>query len=239
MKTKIKILLFVVVTVSPGIYAQYTGYGIGIGGNYNYTTTSRMYLNPNSSDLFTRNENIPMDDITGYSLDLRYKFSEFLILGLNADLITKKGVTTDVVVVSDAGVLSIEAEDGYRLIPVEFTVYYLMPFSLEKLKFYMGGGVGFYFGSHIRKFKDVEAVNVKRDFEYGIHVSVGMDYMITDYLSVRGEMKFRDPEFEMTSGYSKNEFQIGEKKYTIPHEQFDSKVNIDGATFSLGAAFHF
>ncbi|MFH1194176.1 MAG: hypothetical protein V1720_00610 [bacterium] len=232
-------ILLIIMIVLPGlINAQYSGEGFGFACNYSYTTTSRLYLNPNASDPFTRNQNIPMDDIYGYSLDVRYRLSESIILGINADLITKTGVSTNVVVISDASVISVEAEDGYKLIPLEFSAYYLLPISVEKFKFYMGGGIGIYFGSHIRKFKDVEAVNENRSFEYGIQVAVGMDYMITNFFSVRGEMKFRDPEFEMTSTYSKKEFQIGETKYSIPHDKFDSKVNIDGATFSIGVVFH-
>ena len=66
----------------------------------------------------------------------------------------------------------------------------------------MGGGIGYYWGEHIRELYNVSATNDGRDVAYGIQVSIGMDYLITEFLSARFDMRFRDPEIEMTSRYS-------------------------------------
>ena len=125
------------------------------------------------------------------------------------------------------------------MIPIEFTVYYFIPYSTEDFKFFMGGGLGIYLGEHIRNFEDVEVENVSRDFAWGIHGRMGMDYMITDFFSVRGEMKFRDPEFKMESRYTKESFTYRNFVVNLPEESFPSKINIDGMVFTFGVVLHF
>ena len=52
-------------------------------------------------------------------------------------------------------------------------------------------------------------------------------------------MKFRDPQFTVKSKYSTEQFIYNGEILRPPHESFDSKINIDGVTFVLGAAFLF
>lgn len=103
----------------------------------------------------------------------------------------------------------------------------------------MGGGAGYYIGSHIRKFGDAEVSNVERKAAYGIHVHLTMDYLINDFVSLRGEMKFRDPQFTVKSKYSKLEVNYNGNIIRLAQESFDSKINVDGVTFVLGIAFYF
>ncbi|MBU1961346.1 MAG: hypothetical protein KJ675_09065, partial [Gammaproteobacteria bacterium] len=68
-----------------------------------------------------------------------------------------------------------EVEDGFRVIPVELTAYYLFPFSTDQFFFMMGGGLGYYRGEFTRKFSDVDLSIQQRQFAIGIHVSASMD----------------------------------------------------------------
>ena len=193
-----------------------------------------MFLYPNSLDPFLRNSNIGLDDIFSYSSEIRYGVTEVFVVGLSIEYLQKKEFGRNLTI----GTQRIEVEDGFRVYPIELSVYYILPFSTEYFKFFMGGGGGIYIGEHLRKFGDAEVTNVSRKFAYGIQVGVGMDYMITDYFSVRGELKFRDPEFEMTSKYSSKTINYFGTTYILSNEQFDSKVNIDGITFMAGIVFH-
>jgi hypothetical protein len=127
------------------------------------------------------------------------------------------------------------AVDGYQMIPVEFSVYYLIPFSTERFKFFMGGGMAFYIGSQIRELGDVKISNEKQKVGFGIHVAVGMDYVVKNFLSVRFQMRFRDPQFEMSSKYTNSSVNYAGRTFLLPGNTFESKVNIDGITFLLGA----
>jgi hypothetical protein len=61
-----------------------------------------------------------------------------------------------------------------------------------------------------------------------------MDYIIVENLSARFEMKFRNPQYTVTSKYSKTEVIYQGNIIQLPENAFDTKVDIDGLTFILG-----
>jgi hypothetical protein len=135
--------------------------------------------------------------------------------------------------------ITINVTDGFLLIPLEFSGYYILPFSTEKFKFLMGGGVGYYYGKHIRNFGDASVKAISRNFAYGIQVSVSMDYMILENLSVHSAMKFRDPQFRVENAYNELEVNYNNQKIILAQRTFTSKIDINGVTFILGFSFMF
>ena len=103
----------------------------------------------------------------------------------------------------------------------------------------MGGGLGYYNGEFIRKIGDAEVTSVQEDIAIGIHVSVSMDYVPINNIAVRFQMKFRDPQFTVTNHFNQSEVKYEEQVIPLPEESFDTKVNVDGITFMLGAAVQF
>lgn len=231
--TKFIKILFLISILPIISSAQANGKDLGISFNLNYTTTSKLYLQPDSPDLILRGVNQTLDDIYSYSIDVRYQVSESIILGIGSELIKK---TFDNSI--NLGGIRASMNDGYKMIPIELSAYYLIPFSTERFKFYMGGGFGLYIGEQIRELGDVSISNESKKIGYGIQVSVGMDYLVNQFLSVRGQMRFRDPEFEMESKYSDTTVNYNGKTYILPVEKFTSKVNINGITFVIGTVIN-
>ncbi len=233
----IKTSIILIILFAPNLFGQYANHEWGIAVNYSYTTTSKLYLFPNAIDPFLRDQHKTLDDIISYSTEVRYRVSNRMALGLNFEYL--EGTSKNSIALGGpSGSILATADEGFSLVPVEFSVYYLLPFSTDVLKFHMGGGGGVYIGSHIRKIKDAQFENVSREMAYGIHVSTGMDYMIKDFLSVRGEMRFRDPQFEVESKYNKTDVLIADNLYALPQSTQDSKINVDGLTFTIGVVFH-
>jgi hypothetical protein len=229
-------LLFAFIFYS-NVFAQFNRtFGVSINSVLN--TSARIYLSPNSADIFLRNNSFLLENILNPSLDLRYRLSDEIILGINTEYMTSSEIGQNLTVFLNNRTVTIDVEDGFKLIPIEFSIYYLLPFSTERFYFLMGGGAGWYVGSHIRKFGDVDVINVERKPAYGIHVSISMDYLIMDFLSVRGEMKFRDPQFSIKSKYNKKDVNYNGILIKLAQESFDSKININGVTFVLGLALH-
>jgi hypothetical protein len=204
-----------------------------------YTTTARLFLNPNSSDITIRNQSFLIEDIFNPGLDFRYRLTEPLIIGLNIEYMAKTSGGPNLRLFSGSSAATVNVEDGFLLIPIELSIHYLIPFSTESFKFFMGGGMGYYFGEHLRKFGDVEVENAERKSAYGIHVSISMDYVINNFIAVRSEMKFRDPQFTVRNKYTKELVNYRGQVFRVPQEFFDSKINVDGVTFVLGAVFLF
>jgi len=233
---KYSILLLVIITT--GIDAQYRDNKFGLSFSATYTPMGRFFLNPNSIQKLLREDNVELIDIYSGAIELRYRFNEAIIFGVGTEYIEKKSKERNVSGFPPQ-LSGIEVEEGFKMIPIEVSIYYFVPFSTESFKFFMGGGVGVYLGEYIRNFADVGLENVSRDFSWGIHGRIGMDYIVTDYFSVRGEMKFRDPDFKMESKYNKDSFEYNGVKRSLPTDSFTTKVNIDGMNFIIGAVFHF
>ncbi len=221
------------------IYPQYGGKSFSLGFAFNYTTTSKLFLTPNSQGQFAGNNYFPLDDIFSYAINFRYKVLDDLLVELNAEKIRKTGKGKNLIVGTPEGNKAVEIEDGYQIIPVEFSLLYILPFSNEEFQFYMGGGAATYFGKHIRVFGDVKTESGNEQFAYGIQVLTGVSYSPYNFISLRFEMRFRDPEVRLTTKYLSKTVYYKGKDYILPESSFQTKADIDGVTFSFGTAINF
>jgi hypothetical protein len=229
-------ILFLLLTAS--LFAQYSGRNWSIALNGVYTTSAKIYLNPNSSDPALRNNSFPVGGFLNPQVEIMYKIDENIMLGFSTEYMRATSSGTNLTAYSGNRTVSVLLEDGFLLIPFEFSGYYILPFSSERFTFLMGGGIGFYYGEHIRKFGDVKISNSVRPASYGIQVMLSMDYMFDSRFSVRGEMKFRDPQFRLTSIYDKTDVNYNGSMIHLPQQTFNSKINVDGICFILGLVFH-
>lgn len=219
--------------------AQFNEHNFGIAINAVYTTSAEIFLNPNSSDVIVRNQSFPLEDILNPGLDVRYKITDSFLLGLNVEYMRKTVNAPNLTAFIGSQVINLNVDDGFEVVPVELTLHYYFPFSTEKFKFLMGGGIGYYHGKFIRKFSDTELSIQQRKIAVGIHVSASMDYMLLNNFSFRFEMKFRDPQFTVKSKYTKTEVIYQGEVILLPEDAFETKVDVNGVTFVLGAVLHF
>jgi len=236
---KKQILFFILLTIiSPLINAQSGKMGLSFSLGANYTTTSKLFLNPNSADDFIKNDFVELDDIFHYSLSVKYRLNEAIAIGVNTEIIRKTFTGKNLTASSPSGTIRIETEDGYLLVPVELNFIYLLPFSTDAFKFDMSGGIGFYLGGHIRKFGNAEISSSPENFPFGIQVAIGMEYVIFDFLSARFDMRFRDPDVKFKSEYTGREAVYGGVKIILPNSSFHTRVNLDGIIFGLALVYN-
>jgi hypothetical protein len=181
-----------------------------------------------------------LSKIVSPSFEFRYGITREIFAGLSIERLEKTDKGNNLLAFTQAGqIYKVNVEDGFIVFPVELFLYYVLPFSTDNFKLLMGGGVAYYHGQSIRRINGEDVSYVKQDFAYGIQVNVSSDYLITDFLSIRGEMKFRDPEIQVTSRYKPNAVYVNGQTLKIEDKQFDTKININGVTFLVGLAFHF
>ena len=171
-------------------------------------------------------------------MEFRYRFSEDIIFGLNVEYIRATQTGTNITGFIGNSTVALNAEDGFEVVPVELSIYYVLPFSTENFRFLMGGGGAVYFGNHIRKVGTVEVNNYSRDFAYGVHVSISMEYLVMSNISIQAGLKFRDPDFRVISQYTSKSVSLGGKLITFPQSKFASRINIEGITFMLGLYYN-
>ncbi len=234
-----KLLIFFLILFTTLTCAQYNGNNFSIGVNAAYTTTAKIYLYPNSSDVVLRNTSFPLTDIFNPAIYFKYKVSDGIIIGLNTEFMTKTATGKNLTVFTGNKTETIDVQDGFRLIPIELSIYYLLPFSMERFKFLMGGGIAYYYGQHIRNFGDAGVTSSETQIAYGVQVSVSMDYLLTDNVSVHTGMKFRDPKFTVKNIYTKKDVKYNGSTLTLAQDSFVSKINVDGVTFVVGLAYSF
>ena len=234
-----KHLIIFILLFSVSANAQYNDKNFGLGLNFVYTTNARIFLNPNSADPVERNSSFGMTDIINPGINLRYKLFENVLLDLNLEYMKSTATGNNEKVITNTGLRYIQVKDGFKVIPVELSLYYMIPFSTEKFKFLMGGGVGYYYGSMIRKFGNAEVSNVERNSAYGIQVAVDVNYLLRENIAFKFEMKFRDPQFTVRSRYNQKQYDYNGTKVTVTRQEFDSKIDVNGVTFVLGTIFYF
>lgn len=217
-------------------YCQYNNHDFSIGLYGVYTTSASIYLNPNSNDVVLRNESFDIEDIFNPGVDIRFNIAEAFILGVDIEYIKTTTTGQNLTAFDSTTIVNINVEDGFRLIPIEFSAYYLLPFSTEDFKFLMGGGFAYYDGEFIRKVGDASIINVDKQAAYGIHVSISMDYMLRENMAINFSMKFRDPQFTVRSKYNKSNIQYGKYDIHLPQNSFETKTDVDGISFTLGIA---
>lgn len=226
------IILLIFFFISKSLIAQYNISDFSISTNFSYNTTAKIFLTPNAEHVLDQNKYFEIEGIYSYSIELRYRLNESILFGLSAEYMMESGkgrnLSSNLFVV----------KDGFELVPIELSIFYFLPFSTEDFKFFMGGGIGFYTGKRTREFGTAKFVDVKNDLGYGIQVNVGMDYMIFNNLSLRGELRFRDPDFKITNKYDSKIVVYEGRTYSVQDNNIISKLNLDGITFRIGFAFH-
>ncbi len=201
-----------------------------------YTTASRLFPNPDSQNPIERGRFVPIDEFFGYGVEIRYLFGETnLALGLGAEYISV--TKPQEIRLSDSR--SIPVEDGYRVIPVELTAYFLIPVSGPTVGVLMGGGAGAYVGRRVYSIAGVEAGTTDRGLGFGIHVLGGVVYKINEWFSLSGDMKFRDVQFSSTNAFSVPQVVYNGILVNVSRTPFDSQVHTDGIVFQLGATVSF
>lgn len=217
---------------SSTLLGQYNGHDFAISCNFSYNTTAKIFLTPDAEHILDQNKYFEIEGINSYSIELRYRLNESIIFGLAAEYMKGSGKGNNL------NSTFFVVKDGFELIPIEFSIFYFLPFSTDNFKFFMGGGFGVYSGTRTREFGTARFIDVSSDIGYGIQVGVGMDYMILSNISVRGELRFRDPDFRITNKYNSNTVVYDGRTFTINQSNIPSKLNLDGITFRIGFAFH-
>jgi hypothetical protein len=214
-------------------YAQELLTSIAAFGSF--TTSSKLFLHPNDPDETVRGQYLPLNTIFSAGIELR---REFKTLGAQAGISIEYIHKANVYNVPALSAL-IPVNDGYTVIPIELTGYFIIPIGNERLHVYLGGGAGMYAGTRIHEYPGATATTIERNIGYGIHVLTGSEYFLQQSFSVRGELKFRDVQFNAVNQFSQSSIIYKGAIYSLDQEKLPSRLNIDGMTGTISIAFHF
>ena len=202
----------------------------------NLTTSSLLYTHPDSPDPITRGESVEFAGFFGTGAELRYRLPESNVaIGLSADYIRARSLGK---IQAFPGTV-IPVEDGYTVVPVEVTGYFIIPFSSETFGVYMGGGGGIYFGQRTHRLGTTDAALVKSAPGAGIHVLGGITYRFYGAFEAAFEMKFRDVQFKNTNAFTESRIRYESVFVNVDQQPFTSRTQTDGIVFQIGIGFSF
>lgn len=200
----------------------------------NLTTSSQLFLTPDAVDIPLQAQSLTVSDFFGYAAELRYRIPETSIsLGVSAEYIRAQRSTS----IATQSRRVIPVEDGYTVIPVEFTGYFIIPLSGETFGIFMGGGGGLYFGSRTYRVGNTESISSSLNPGFGIHVLGGLSYRFFGPLEAMFEMKFRDVQFRAENTFSSSPIRFNDLVLNVGTAPFSSRIQTDGIVFQLGLAF--
>jgi len=222
------------VIVSPHVHAGDGRITVLLKGNL--TTSSQIFINPNAADIPARGESLNLTDFFGVGGELKYRIPETNIaIGISADYIRARLSSA----ITAYPRKSIPIEDGYVVVPVELTGYFIIPVSGETLGIFMGGGGGLYFGKRTYTLGGSEAVASDMKPGFGIHVLGGISYRFYGPLEAVFEMKFRDLQFETENAFTSSTVRYNGTVVNVSTQPFKGRTQTDGIVFQLGLAFSF
>ena len=214
--------------------ADENAFSIVVKGNL--TTGSQLFTNPNSPSAVQRADFIPIKDFFGYGLELRYQIPDtYLALGLSAEYV-RATVSKSLFA---PPVTAVPVDDGYRVVPIEMTAYFLIPVSGPFFGVYMGGGAGVYIGRRDYSVAGTEAATTDWGHGFGIHVLGGFSFQLNNWFALNAEMKFRDLQFSTTNAFAVSRIRYQSATVNLSQTPFASQVHTDGIVFQLGAAISF
>lgn len=229
---------FVAIVVLAGTLPAQTNEKIlSIAFRGTYTTSSKVFNNPDSPSSDMRGQYVALDNIYGPGIEVRINIpGQSVALTIAAEYLSKQ---------DEAGQLvgftipprRLSVREGFKLIPIELGASVPVPLGSDGMRLSIGGGVGAYIGTRILNVAGAEAPQQNKPVSYGIHVETNFDYQLIPRIYARAEMRFRDPEFATESKFEQQATQSNGVLILLPHDPFRARINVYGLTFGLGLVF--
>lgn len=208
---------------------------ISVAAKGSYTTSTRFLYHVDRNDIFIDDKYFSYN--FGFGLDVRIlAYSDDILIGINIEKI-KTLDQTATQVHRNGQEYNIPISEGFVVYPFELSGYFLIPFSSEDARVYLGGGVGWYYGERIYSIASARAATLNSPSGFGIHVLTGADVRITSRIAVRGELKFRDPQFDSVNRFAGTSTTYEGLKINLDTSSSKTRVNLNGITYGLGLVF--
>ena len=198
-----------------------------------YVSSAEVQNELNSSDPIERNALTEINGGFGFGVQLDSKPSFFnldIIYYMATDYLKLDQSNIDYQYFNGINIINYQARDKFTLIPVELGIKWLLPVGTDNFKIYIGGGAGFYFGSHERIVGNLTSETTKMKPGFSMNVLAGLDYYLAPNLAANLELKFRDAAFDIDSKYNGT---------TSLQNPFSIRLIVDGVRVATGIKYNF
>ena len=202
-----------------------------------YTTSSKVFNNPDSPSSDLRAQYVALDNIYGPGLEIRINIpGQSVALTLATEYLSKHDEEAQLVGFT-APPRRLSVREGFRLVPIELGANVPIPLGSEGMRLSIGGGVGAYIGKRVLNVAGADAPQQNKPVTTGIHVETNFDYLVLPHLFARIEMRFRDPEFTTESKFEQKATLSNGVLIQLPQEPFRARINVNGLVFGVGLVY--
>jgi hypothetical protein len=206
-----------------------------------YVSSAELMDNINSPVAFIRDASVELAGGYGYGAEFTYDPS---IEGFDVLFY----LSSEYLNVEDDGLLyrfdqdtlfaNVRFTEQFKMIPIEGGIKWNLPISTQRVKIYIGGGAGVYFGERNRKLGPIKTTNISTNPGFSMNVLVGGDYFFTGNLSGNFEFKFREASFESEEDFGTDSIVVNGNTFMLENP-INSRILVDGVRLSAGIKFHF
>ncbi len=226
--------LLLVVLMCQALYAQLGDLRLSLSGRGSYTTSSKLFYNPDSPSPTVRAQHLPFEDIFGWGIELRIqRAQDSYFLSLSADVLSTVARQNQLIALTNPPQV-LPVREGLVAIPIELGLNTFVPIGSDKVRLFMGGGVGIYYAERILQVAGVNASRKNRPVSFGIHVVSGVEYQIIPRFALKADVRFRDPEISTINRFDQQSTVFNGKVISFPRGDMKTKINLDGLNFGIG-----
>jgi hypothetical protein len=200
-------------------------------GYCNIVTSAQVFTNPSARDPVERNATNAIGAMLSGSVQY----------GIAVSSVARLQASFEYVAGSDASYDNYNTEtiDGFRMYGIELTGVFLLPVSGERFLLYLGGGGGGYWGTREYAIGELASRASSSNMSFGILTIFGLEYRVFPPLSLKTELRFRDPQIDTQNVFDRATLDVRGITYHLPTQPFASKVNVDGNVYSIGLSWSF
>jgi hypothetical protein len=224
--------ILLILSIVCNIPAQTQELSVTIKGSY--TTNTRFMYNIERVQFF--DEGRILGSNFGYGADVRMKILwERFFIGVSYEKIEASEEFQ--MFIPQLDYLGVPVNEGFQLRGLEISGYYVVPISSENIQFYLGGGFGLYDGDRIYSIASATAAMTESQSNVGIHVFTGIDYKVASHFALRGELKFRDPHFDVKTKFDQLTVEYAGKNIRLDQNETTTRINLYGVNYMVGLVF--
>lgn len=210
-------------------------FSFSISGNYISSASVQLYAdsdNPVEGNLLTEIDG-------GYSLGLNLRkriFGDNIFLTVSSEYISVKDDELYQVLHSDTNMFKLNVSEELTVVPLELSLYYLLPGFFKNTNIYIGGGIGTYFGNRKRQLGPYFSETVSNSLNFSMNVLFCAEYMFSGNFAANFELRFRDAQYRVVSRYPSGSINIDGVVYYFRRE-FESNIFVDGLRMGFGLTY--
>ena len=207
-----------------------------------FISSSQLQNNPKSSDPIEKNAMTTLKGGLGYGAELNFKPSLGnldLTFFLSTEYFAAQKNDLYFRILQDTLSAILLVAEQFHMVPVEAGVKWDLPLSSNRVKVYIGGGGGLYFGDRIRTIANNLVSNTTyKKANFSLNILSGVDYFIGKNISANFEFKFREASFDVESTFTQNTININGQEFKLDNPVY-SRIIVDGVRLSLGLRYSF